>query len=243
MALSTGRVRFRTRTCSSTASRARVRDGGLRLTTVTGGPSTKGTQILSSTCPRGPVDLVSLCCVCMSENWSRSPQLSVMSVAVVQAASATHTRVGEQGVQARHGQFRMMYSCAIVPATPTSVEPCRIPATTRSWWDSLYRTARVGQETLAQSGGVQESVDMFTDTFLPIADIPVDSTTRSGSNVSSRVGKDQLSIHLTRLLGDLKSSKNYCPRKLFSGSNSSPEKSSPENIARFLSRKSVLRPA
>jgi len=26
----------------------------------------------------------------------------------------------------------------------------------------------VGQETLAQSGGVQESVDMFTDTFLPI---------------------------------------------------------------------------
>jgi hypothetical protein len=36
----------------------------------------------------------------------------------------------------------------------------------------------VGQETLAQSGGVEESVDMFTDTFLPIADIPVDSTTR-----------------------------------------------------------------
>ena len=30
----------------------------------------------------------------------------------------------------------------------------------------------VGQETPAQSGGVQESVDMFTDTFLPIADIP-----------------------------------------------------------------------
>ena len=67
--------------------------------------------------------------------------------------------------------------------------------------------------------------------------------TRSGSNVSSRVGKDQLSIHFTRLLDDLKSRKNYCPRKLFSGSNSSPEKSSPENIARFLSRKSVLRPA
>jgi len=38
--------------------------------------------------------------------------------------------------------------------------------------------AVVGQETPAQSGGVQESVDMFTDTFLPIADIPVDSTTR-----------------------------------------------------------------
>jgi len=36
----------------------------------------------------------------------------------------------------------------------------------------------VGRETLAQSGGVQESVDMFTDTFLPMADIPVDSTTR-----------------------------------------------------------------
>ena len=36
----------------------------------------------------------------------------------------------------------------------------------------------MGQETLAQSGGVQESVDMFTDTFLPIADIPVYSTTR-----------------------------------------------------------------
>ena len=36
----------------------------------------------------------------------------------------------------------------------------------------------VGQATPAQSGGVQESVGMFTDTFLPIADIPVDSTTR-----------------------------------------------------------------
>ena len=41
------------------------------------------------------------------------------------------------------------------------------------------KDAVVGQETLAQSGGVQESVDMFTDTFLPIADIPVDSTTRA----------------------------------------------------------------
>ena len=57
MALSTGRVRFCTRACSSTASQARVREGGLRLTTVTGGPSTTGTQNLSSTCPRGPVDL------------------------------------------------------------------------------------------------------------------------------------------------------------------------------------------
>jgi len=37
-------------------------------------------------------------------------------VAVAQAASATHTRAGERGVQARHGQFRMMCSCAIVPA-------------------------------------------------------------------------------------------------------------------------------
>jgi len=46
------RVRFRTRACSSTASRARVRDGGLRLTTVSGGPSTTGTQILSSISPR-----------------------------------------------------------------------------------------------------------------------------------------------------------------------------------------------
>ena len=66
--------------------------------------------------------------------------------------------------------------------------------------------------------------------------------TRSGSNVSSRVGKDQRSIHFTSLLDDLKSSKN-CPRNLFSGSNFSPEKSSPEKSSRFLSRKSVLRPA
>jgi len=40
------------------------------------------------------------------------------------------------------------------------------------------RDTVVGQETPTQSGGVQESVDMFTDTFLPIADISVDSTTR-----------------------------------------------------------------
>jgi len=57
------------------------------------------------------------------------------------------------------------------------------------------------------------------------------------------VGKDQLSIHFTRLLDDLKSSKHYCPRNLFSGSNSFPEKSSPEKSSRFLSRKLVLRPA
>ena len=36
------------------------------------------------------------------------------------------------------------------------------------------------------------------------------------SNLSSRLGKDQLSMHFTRLLDDLKSSKNYCLRKLFS---------------------------
>jgi len=57
------------------------------------------------------------------------------------------------------------------------------------------------------------------------------------------VGKDHLSIHITRLLDYLKSSDIFCPRKLFSGKNSSPEKISPENIARFLPQKSVLRPA
>ena len=61
--------------------------------------------------------------------------------------------------------------------------------------------------------------------------------TRFGSN------NDQFSIHFTRLLDYLKSSENYCPRKLFSGSNSSPEKRSPENIARFLPQKSVPLPA
>jgi len=39
------------------------------------------------------------------------------------------------------------------------------------------------------------------------------------------VGNQQLSIHIKTLLDDLKSSKDYCPRNLFSGSNSSPEKS------------------
>jgi hypothetical protein len=39
------------------------------------------------------------------------------------------------------------------------------------------------------------------------------------------LGNQQLSIHITRLHDYLKSSKNYCPRKLFSGSNFSPEKS------------------
>ena len=70
--------------------------------------------------------------------------------------------------------------------------------------------------------------------------------TRSGSNVSSRLGKDQLSIHFTSLLDYLKSSKHYCPRNLEMGRNSSPEKSSPltpEKSSRFLSQKLVLRPA
>jgi len=61
-----------------------------------------------------------------ARSWVRPPQPSVMSVTVAQAASATHTRAGERGVQARHGQFRMMCSCAIVPATPTSAKHCRI---------------------------------------------------------------------------------------------------------------------
>ena len=43
--------------------------------------------------------------------------------------------------------------------------------------------------------------------------------TRSGSNVSSRVGKDQLSIYFTSLLDYLKSREHYCPRTAFSGSN------------------------
>jgi len=47
------------------------------------------------------------------------------------------------------------------------------------------------------------------------------------------VGNQQLSIHITRLLDDLKSSKNYCPRKLFSGSNFSPEKSLQKNRSIF----------
>jgi len=43
------------------------------------------------------------------------------------------------------------------------------------------------------------------------------------------VGNQHLSIHIKTLLDDLKSSKNYCPRKLFSGSNSSPAKSLQKN--------------
>jgi len=47
------------------------------------------------------------------------------------------------------------------------------------------------------------------------------------------VGNQQLSIHIKTLLDDFKSSKKYCPRKLFSGSNSSPKNLS-RKIARFL---------
>jgi len=43
-------------------------------------------------------------------------------------------------------------------------------------------------------------------------------------------------IHIKTLLDDLKSSKNYCPRKLFSGSNSSPEKSLQKNRSIFVSK-------
>jgi len=47
------------------------------------------------------------------------------------------------------------------------------------------------------------------------------------------VGSQQLSIHIKTLLDDSKSSKNYYPRKLFSGSNSSPEKSLQKNRSIF----------
>ena len=47
------------------------------------------------------------------------------------------------------------------------------------------------------------------------------------------MGNQQLSIHIKTLLDDLKSSKNYCPRKLFSGSNSSPGKSLQKNRSIF----------
>ena len=56
-------VRFRTRACSSTASRASIRDGRLRLTTLAGGPSTTGTQIFSSTFLAGLWSL-SACVAC-----------------------------------------------------------------------------------------------------------------------------------------------------------------------------------
>jgi len=47
------------------------------------------------------------------------------------------------------------------------------------------------------------------------------------------LGSQQLSIHIKTLLDDLKSSKDYCPRNLFSGSNSSPPKNLSRKIARF----------
>jgi len=49
--------------------------------------------------------------------------------------------------------------------------------------------------------------------------------------IPSRVGNQQLSIHIKRLLDYLKSSDIFCPRKF---QNSSPEKISPEKIAHFL---------
>ena len=56
-----------------------------------------------------------------------------------------------------------------------------------------------------KSGGVQESVDMFTDTFLPIADIPVDSTTRvaqkpHGAREGGAGRRDAKSVAHTELL-------------------------------------------
>ena len=50
------------------------------------------------------------------------------------------------------------------------------------------------------------------------------------------MGNQQLSIHINSLLDYLKSSENYCPRKLFSGSNSSPEKSLQKNRSIFCSK-------
>jgi len=47
------------------------------------------------------------------------------------------------------------------------------------------------------------------------------------------LGSQQLSIHIKTLLDDLKSSKDYCPRNLFSGSKSSPEKSLQKNHSIF----------
>jgi len=51
--------------------------------------------------------------------------------------------------------------------------------------------------------------------------------------ISLRLGSQQLSIHIKTLLDDLKSSKDYCPRDLFSGSNFSPEKSLQKNRSIF----------
>jgi len=77
----------------------------------------------------------------------------------------------------------------------------------------------------------------------PVAGLIFETKNRAIFSGELFSGEDQLSIHFTSLLDYLKSSEHYYPRTAFSGSNSSPEKSSSENIARFLSRKSVLRPA
>ena len=47
------------------------------------------------------------------------------------------------------------------------------------------------------------------------------------------MGNQQLSIHITRILDYLKFFKDYCPRNLFSGSNSSPENSLQKNRSIF----------
>jgi len=49
----------------------------------------------------------------------------------------------------------------------------------------------------------------------------------------SRLGSQQLSIHIKTLLDDFKIFKDYCPRNLFSGSNFSPEKSLQKNLSIF----------
>ena len=54
------------------------------------------------------------------------------------------------------------------------------------------------------------------------------------------MGNHQVSIHITRSLDDLKSSDIFCPRKLFLGKNSSPEKSLQKNRSIFVSK---IRPA
>jgi len=48
------------------------------------------------------------------------------------------------------------------------------------------------------------------------------------------VGDQQLSINIKSLFDYLKSSENYCPRKLFSGSNSSPEISTRQKLTEII---------
>ena len=122
-----------------------------------------------------------------------------MSVAVAQAASATHTMAGERGVQARHGQFRIMCSSATPgPRLQPSLVACQkqhAPGGPRCTERGALAQAQVeaAQEVCAVLVQFSESVDIFTDTFLPIADIPVDSTTRAtrklhGAREGERVG-------------------------------------------------------